>query len=382
MQSTVFSQVIKLIPRRDFEKLVEKHQADRSIRRFDSWTWFGVLLFGQLTGRDSIRPLERVFNHAPGLKILGFSNVHRSTFADANQRRPIELLEDVFRLLLSKAQTCAPRHSFKIKTPLLALDASVIDLSLKLMPWARFDKQRANVKIHAAINLNGNLPEIIVVEKGRIQDMKITRDRIKFSSGSTLIFDKGYSNYRWYQDLTDAGIFFVTRMKDYVRFKVVKSKKTSRSLGYLCDQEVYVKSQTAKRSRLGKLRRVAYRDPQSGKKLVFMTNRFDLKTEEVCALYKARWQVELFFKAIKQNLKIKKFVGTSARAVSVQIWTAVIAFVLVQLIRFMCAPTLSLPATIAVLATLIFEKRPLAHLLGDQPRQTGSGGELLTHGTS
>lgn len=370
-QPTVFSQIIKLIPRTEFEASVHRYNGDHGIRQMDCWTWFGALLFGQLTGHDSIRAIERVFAHSDSkMKSLGFGAVRKSTLADANQKRPLEILEDTFSCLLKRAKAHAPSHGFPFDGRVFALDASVIDLSLKLMPWARFRSNEACIKLHTAIDLAGDLPEMVVVGPGNVQDMKMARNCFQFKTGSTVIFDKGYSNYKWYQKLSDQGVFFITRQKDFVKFKVACSRKTDRTRGHICDQEIYVISQTARRSKLGKLRRISYRDPETGKKLVFLTNRFDLDTQTVCDLYKARWSVELFFKTLKQNLKIKKFLGTTFHAVQAQIWVALIAYLLVQILRFSMKARISVPDTMAVLGVLLLMREPLKQLLGVLPRVT------------
>jgi hypothetical protein len=372
-QPTVFSQVIKLIPRTQFQSLVHQHGGDRGVRQLDCWSWFGALLFGQLTGHDSIRAIERVFAHSDSqMRALGFGPVRKSTLADANQKRPLEILEDVFSTLLKQARGLAPGHGFSFPGKVLALDASVIDLSLKLMPWAQFRSDEACIKLHTALDLAGDLPEIVVLGQGTIQDMKMARSHASFhfKRGTTVIFDKGYSQYAWYQKLHDQGVYFVTRQKDFARFKVIKSTPTDRTRGYICDQQIYVMGRTAHESKLPKLRRIAYRDPQTGKKLVFLTNRFDLDTQSICDLYKARWRVELFFKTLKQNLKIKKFLGTSAHAVKAQIWVALIAYLLIQILRFGMKARVSVPDTMAVIGVLLLIREPLSRLLGTLPRVT------------
>lgn len=371
-QTTVFSQIIKLIPRSEFESLVFKHGGNHGVRTLDCWTWFGALLFGQLTGHDSIRAIERVFAYSnPQMNRLGFGAVKRSTLADANQKRPVNILEDVFAYLLKRAKLQAPNHKFGFKGQVLALDASVINLSLKLMPWAQKSSQEASIKLHTAIDLAGDLPELVVIGPGHVQDMKMARQKMKFKSGSTIIFDKGYSNYSWYQELTDTGVHFVTRIKDYAKFKVVRSNPTDRTQGYICDQEIYITGQTAQYgARLGKLRRISYRDPATKKKLCFLTNRFDLDTKTICDLYKARWSVELFFKTLKQNLKIKKFLGTTAHAVYAQIWVALIAYLLVQILRHAQKSKISVPDAMAVIGVLLLLKEPLSKILGRLPRGT------------
>ncbi len=370
-QPTVFSQVIKLVPRAEFEASVHKFGGDHGVRQLDCWTWFGALLFGQLTGHDSIRAIERVFAHSGSqMRNMGFGDVRKSTLADANQKRPLGILEEVFALLLTRAKAHAPSHGFPMSGKVIALDSSIINLSMKLMPWAHFSKQEACVKLHTAIDLAGDLPELVVIGPGNVQDMKMARRRMRFQRGTTVIFDKGYSNYSWYRELDEKGVFFVTRQKDYARNKVARSRKTDRTQGYICDQDVYVQGRVAERARLGKLRRVKYRDPLTGKKLVFLTNRFDLDTKTICELYKARWRVELFFKTLKQNLKIKKFLGTTPHAVKAQIWVALIAYLLVQILRFALKAKISIPDTMAVLGVLILLREPLARLLRDLPRRT------------
>lgn len=372
-QNTVFAQVVKLIPRSQFESFVNNHQGDHSVRSLNCWTWFGALLFGQLTGHDSIRSIERVFaKNDSKIRRLGFNSVCKSTLADANQSRPLEILENTFAYLLRKAQRLAPKHGFRFKGHISVLDSSSISLSLKLMPWSQHTSTVGAVKMHTAIDLAGSLPEVIVLEPARIQDLRVARQNFKFAKGTTVIFDKGYSDFTWFKDLDDAGVYFVTRLKSGINFKVAKSKRTDRTLGHICDQEIYFNGTNAKRKAklTGKFRRISYRDPDTGKRLIFLTNRFDLATQTICDLYKARWEVELFFKTLKQNLKIKKFLGTSFHAVKAQIWVALIAYLMIQIWRFALKVRISIPDAMAVIGTLILLKEPLSRLLGPLPRKT------------
>ncbi len=372
-QNTVFGQVVKLIPRTQFESFVCKRDGDFSVRSLDCWTWFGALLFGQLTGHDSIRAIERVFAQSDSkMKKLGFNSVKRSTLADANQTRPLEILEDTFSFLLKKAQSLSPKHSFKFNGHISVLDSTAISLSLKLMPWSRHTKTVGGLKMHTAIDLAGDLPEVVVLEPARIQDVRVAKEQLRFTKGTTVIFDKGYTDIAWYKLLDDSGAYFVSRLKEGIKFKVAKSNETDRTRGHLCDQEIYIKGPVAERKVKfkSKLRRISYRDPDTGKKLIFLTNRFDLSTQTICDLYKARWKVELFFKTLKQNLKIKKFLGTSAHAVKAQIWVALIAYLLVQIWRFAIKTNISIPDAMAVIGTLILLKEPLMRLLGPLPLRT------------
>lgn len=371
-QNTVFAQVVKLIPRSQFESYVNNHDGDHGVRSLDCWTWFGALLFGQLTGHDSIRAIERVFAQSDSkMKKLGFRPVKKSTLADANQTRPLGVLEDTFQYLLKKAQGLSPKHGFRFNGHISVLDATAISLSLKLMPWSKHTSTVGGVKMHTAIDLAGELPEVVVLRPARFQDVRVARNQIRFAKGTTVIFDKGYSDFSWYEMLTDSGIFFVTRLKDNIKFKVRKTKKTDRTRGHICDQIISIKAPSARRKLNSplRLRRISYRDPDTKKKLVFLTNRFDLATQTICDLYKARWQVELFFKTLKQNLKIKKFLGTSFQAVKAQIWVALIAYLLVQIWRFMLKTHVSIPDAMAVIGTLILLKEPLTRLLGPLPRR-------------
>lgn len=370
-QSTVFEQIIKLIPRTQFQSIVARHDADKFTRSMDSWTWFGALLFGQLTGHDSIRSIERVFAHSDSKMLkLGFGPVRKSTLADANQNRSLVLLEDLFQFTLAQAQRFAPKkNGFRFHGQVLALDSTTIELCLSLCPWAQFHHDKGATKLHTAIDIAGDLPQFAVITDGRTHDIRTAREQITFNKGTTVVFDRGYVDYAWLNELNHSGIWFVTRTKSNTRFKVVESKPTDRTRGHICDQVIYLKTQKGK-SYQGKLRRVTYRDPDTGKRLTFLTNRFDLATHTICDLYKARWKVELFFKTLKQHLRIKKFLGTSSNAVKAQILVALIAYLLIQILRFKINTSISIVDAMAVVGTLLFLKEPLKRLLGDLPRIT------------
>lgn len=370
-QSTVFSQVIKLIPRTEFESIVHAHDADKGLRSLNCWTWFGALLFGQLTGHDSIRAIERIFANTDGkMKKLGLGPVRRSTLADANRTRPLEVLEDVFQYVLQKAQSAAPKkNGFRFKGQVLALDSTTIELCLSLSPWAKFHHDRGATKLHTAIDIAGDLPLFTVITDGRTHDIRAAREQISFVPGTTVVFDRGYVDYAWLNQLNQTGVWFVTRTKSNCRFKVVESRPTDRTRGHICDQVIYLKSQRGEGYE-GKLRRITFRDPETGKRLTFLTNRFDLATQTICDLYKARWKVELFFKTMKQYLRVKKFLGTSANAVKAQILVALTAYLLVQILRFTIKTSISIADAMAVVGTLLLLKEPLTRLLGRLPRVT------------
>lgn len=368
----VFAQVVKLISRSKFEEIVSSHQGNARTRSMDCWTWFGALLFGQLSGHDSIRAIERVFAHQdPVMRRLGFAPVRRSTLADANAVRPVAILEALFEHCIEQAYQFAPkRHRFRFLGDVFAMDSTTIELCLKLCPWARFHHEKAGrgaVKLHTAIDVANDLPQFAVITDGRTHDIRVARTVTAFKKGDTVMFDRGYVDYAWMNDLNQAGVTFVTRAKTNCRFKVVESREHDRTRGLRADQTIYLDSQRGGRY-VGKLRRVSFRDPDTGKWLVLLTNNFDLAASTICALYKARWDVELFFKTIKQNLRIKKFLGTSVNAVKSQILVAMIAYLLVQLLRFALKTSISITDAVAVIGTLLLLREPISRLLGRLPR--------------
>lgn len=378
---TVFSQVIKQIPRTEFQSIVTMYDADKGVRSLDHWTWFGSLLFGQLTGHDSIRAIERVFAHGdPDMRRLGFGPVRRSTLADANRSRDLRVLEDLFRFVLLRASAIAPKRAagFRFAGQILALDSTTIDLCLELSPWARFHNGRGATKLHTAIDIAGDLPQFAIVTPGNHGDIRAARENLAFAAGTTVVFDKGYIDYDWLNDLNVGGVWFVTRMKDNCKYKVLECRRTDRTRGVICDQVIRHTGVGGAKYE-GKMRKVSYRDPDTGKRLTFMTNRWDLSPKTIADLYKARWKVELFFKTMKQHLRIKKFLGTSYQSVKAQILVALIAYLLIQTLRFSLKSSISIPDAMAVLGTLILLKQPLAQLLGVLPRVTRycSGSQLV-----
>lgn len=373
---TVFSQVIQLIPRTEFEAIVTRHRGDARTRSLDCWSWFGALLFGQLSGHDSIRAIERVFAHEDAkMAKLGFGPIRRSTLADANAARPVAILEELFRYCLGRAYQQAPRrHRFKFLGDVFALDSSTIELCLSLCPWARFHHEKSGkgaVKLHTAIDVANDLPQFAVITDGRTHDVRVGREVVgaTLKKGDTVIFDRGYIDYGWMNELNQAGITFVTRAKANCHFKVAESHEHDRTRGLRADQTIYLDSQRGSRYQ-GPLRRVSYREPDTGRWLVFLTNNFDLAAMTIARLYKARWDVELFFKTIKQNLRIKKFLGTSVNAVKSQILVAMIAYLLVQMLRFSLKTSISITDAVAVIGTLLLLREPISRLLGDLPRVT------------
>ena len=378
-RATVFAQVLQHLPKLQFEKFVREHQGDHRIRKLDCWTWFGALLFGQLTGHNAIRAIARSFQGwREGFKTLGFRRVCRSTLAEANERRPLPILEAVFWFLLRTAEVYAPGSKFRFQGKIWAMDSTTISLCLELCPWARFHHGKGAFKLHTAIDLAGDLPQFAVITEGRIHDIKAIRS-LEFSPGTTLIVDRGYVDYGWFWDLTQAGVYFVTRMKDNCRYKVRECRSVNRTQGLRCDQTIVLSSLRG-RDYPGKLRKVSYRDPDTGERYTFLTNRFDLSAQTIAMLYKARWRVELFFKTLKQQLRVKKFLGTSVQSVQAQVWVALIAYLLVSLIRWKERLHWSIPEVMAILGVLPFSRIRLEQVFRDAPvqRLAPPGVEQLT----
>lgn len=304
---------------------------------------------------------------------LGFGPVRKSTLADANAVRPVTLLEDLFQFCLKRAYEVAPRkHRLRFYGDVFALDSTTIELCLSLCPWARFHHEKSSkgaAKLHTAIDIANDLPQFAIITDGRHHDVRVARENLSFKSGDTVVFDKGYVDYAWMHDLHVGGVRFVTRAKANCRYKVVECRKTDRTRGIMADQTIYLKSQRGGRyPRI--LRRISFREPDTGKWLVFLTNEFNLAASTICKIYKTRWDVELFFKTIKQNLRIKKFLGTSVNAVKSQILVALIAYLLVQILRFSLKTSISITDAMAVVGTLLLLKEPISRLLGKLPRVT------------
>lgn len=380
---TTFSQIIKLIPRSLFESSVHKHQGDKGIRTLDCWSWFGALMFSQLSGHDSIRALERVF--ALGNKQtsqLGFVPVCRSTLSDANAVRPVAILEDIYKYCLQLVHKIPRKNSLNLDFPVLLLDSTFIELCLSLCPWAYYrnsDKKTgsvkyAGVKLHTAIDLAGHIPEFVIVKSGTEAtngDLKVARENFKFLPQSLVVMDRGYWSATYFNELNLNKVWFVTRPQNKrIKFRVVKSEPTNRTQGIICDQHVYLNGPGTKGKYKGKLRRISYFDSETKKRLVFITNRFDLPAKIICDLYKARWQVELFFKALKQNLKIKKFLGLNKNAVFAQIYSALISYLLLTYLKLTTSSSISMPELMAVVGTLLLLNHNIIAILQNRPKTT------------
>jgi hypothetical protein len=365
--NTVFSQLLKLLPRHEFETLSKQHHEGRAFRTASRWSQFVTMSLAQLSGRSSLRDIvENISAQSHRLYHLGSTKMSRSNLSRINEKKPYTLYEALFVKLLKRCQGVAPAHNFRFKNTLYSLDASTIDLCLSAFPWAEFRSTKGAVKLHVGLNHEGYLPEFVTVTEGKKHDVTVGR-MFNFPKGSIIAIDKAYNDYGWYKQLTDKGIFFVTRLKSNAKYRVTSRQSILKSKGLTCDQTIeFTGIQTSKKCPI-RPRRIGYRDNKTGKHYIFLINNFKLCAKTIADIYKARWQVELFFKWIKQNLKIKSFVGVSKNAVLTQIWIAMCIYLLVAFIKFQSKLKKSMQQILRLLQLNLFEKRDLMALLKGEP---------------
>ena len=377
--NTIFSQILKFVPRHEFEALANRHHSGRAFRTASRWSQFVTMAMAQLSGRNSLRDIvNSVSTQAHRLYHLGSAKMTRSNLSRINENKPHTLYEALFGKLLDRCQQLTPGHSFRFKNKLYSLDASTIDLCLSVFPWADFRSTKGAIKLHIGFNHSGYLPEFVTITEGKTSDIEIGR-MLSFPAGSIVAIGRGYTDYQWYNQLNNKGIFFVTRLKSNASYKVVKRHPVLNNKGLTSDQTIILTGIGAAKDCPIQLRRIGYRDQQAGKQYVFLTNHFKLAAKTIADIYKARWQVELFFKWIKQNLKIKSFVGTSKNAVMTQIWIALCVYLLIAFIKFHAKLKQSMQQILRLLQLNLFEKRDIMVLLsGDPPFNKFKSDKQLT----
>jgi len=361
--SSIFSQLLQLFPRAEFERAVRKHKAEYQARGFSCWGQFVAMLFCQLGRAHTLREICGGLASCEGkLKHLGVPDApKKSTLAYANRHRPWGLYQTVFQQLLAKCHTAIAgreqKKKFRFKNKLVSLDSSVIDLSLSLFDWAKFRRTKGAVKLHLLLDHDGYLPSFAVITDGKTSDIKVAR-RMRFEAGSVLVMDRGYIDYEWFVQLTQRAVYFVTRLKDNASFEVIDERPIPSKGNILKDQIIFFHSQAEESEEyFFRLVEVWLEDKQES--VVFLTNNLEFAASTIAAIYKDRWAVELFFKAIKQNLKIKTFLGTSANAVKTQIWTALIAILILKYLQLRSRFSWSLSNLVALLRHQLFVYRDL-----------------------
>jgi len=359
---TVFAQIMSYLPRHSFRKCVDKYRGNYKVHSFSCWQQFLVMAFAQITYRESLRDIETCLRamqnklHHIGLQ----SNISRSTIAGANEKRDWRIYADFAYMLIKQAKELYKNENLfeELDETVYALDSTTIDLCLSLFPWAKFRSTKSAIKMHALLNLQNNIPAFISITDGSVHDVNIL-DELITEIGAFYIIDRGYIDFERLYRLTTGNAYFVTRAKSNLQFQRVYSHRVDKSQGLICDQSVFLKTYYPSKFYPDKLRRIKYFDVDTDKRLVFITNDFSLPAITIANLYKQRWQIELFFKWIKQNLKIKSFYGNSFNAVKIQIWIAVSVYVLHAITKKKLKIECSLYTFFQVVSISIFEKTPI-----------------------
>lgn len=375
---TLFAQLMDFLPWTTFTRLVDQHGGDRYAKSFACTEQFRVMAFAQLTYRESLRDIEVCLSaQATKLYHMGFRHeIKRSTLADANETRDWRIHAEFAQCLIVQARKLYIGDSFgiELENTAYALDSTTIDLCLALFPWALFRTTKSAVKMHTLLDLRGNIPSFIHISDGKMGDVKVL-DILVLEPGAFYVMDRGYLDFERLYAMHQALAFFVTRTKSNTQFRRVYSAPVDRSTGIICDQTIALAGITSRKDYPVHLRRIRFKDPETGKTLVFLTNNFTVTAATICSLYKARWQVELFFKWIKQHLRIKKFYGNSENAVKSQIWIAVSVYVLVAIIKKRLNLDASLYTLLQILSVTLFEKMPLQQAFPGSNNEISKGAQ-------
>ena len=373
---TLFAQIMEFVPWKTFGRIVARHHGDAGTRKLSSTELFRILAFSQLTWRESLRDIEACLAaNSPKLFHMGLRSAPaRSTLADALNSRDWRIYQALALQLIARARRlyAEERVLNDLDAAVYALDSTTIDLCLSLFDWAPFRTTKAAIKLHTLLDPRGAIPSFIRISNGKMHDVRVL-DLLPVEAGSIYVMDRGYIDYKRLFALHQAGAFFVTRAKETMDARRVYSLPADRTRGIVCDQRVRLNGFYAGKHYPEHLRRIRYREPETGRTLVFLTNNTALDATTICALYKCRWQVELFFKWIKQHLRIKRFLGTSENAVKTQIWAAISTYVLIAIVKKELGIEASLYTFLQILSVSIFEKTPILCALGESLDTTEDG---------
>jgi len=355
--NTILRQITALLPRHEFEALAKDHHVGQKFRSFNRWTQFMSMFIGQLSGRKSLRDIVmNVSAQSSKLYHLAIKPFSRATLARVNEQQPAALYERLFFKLLGRCREVSPGHRFKFKNKLYLLDTTTIDLCLAVFPWAKFRKTKGAIKLHFGIDADGYLPTFMSLTDGKVHESQWAK-ALNLPRGSIAVFDRGFNDYNWYETLTKNGVYFVTRLKSNAIIENGPKRPGRKAPGITTDREILLRGVKTP------FRQINYTDPETGKELRFVTNADHLDAKTVAELYKERWQIELFFKWIKQNLKVKTFLGTSKNAVLTQIWIALCVYLLLAFLKFRAKIDLSMQQMLRLLQLNLFERRDLLALL-------------------
>ena len=368
----VFAQFLDLLPRYEFQRIVNKYKGDFRTKHFKCWNQLACMIFAHIRQEDSLRDIDIALNaHANKLYHIGIQQCPKSTLADANERRDCRIYEEFAKSLMQRARReyAGTELAMEVDNAVYALDASTIDLTLSVFPWAKFRKTKGAIKLHAMIDLRGNIPAFLTITDGKVHDVKAA-PQISIEPDGIYIVDRAYIDFDWLRTIDQTDAFFVTRLKKAIKWTRIISHPVDKALGLRSDQEILLFSKQSKAKYPKRLRRVTFRDETQDRTLVFLTNNFFLSAETISALYKARWEIELFFKWIKQNLKVKSFYGTSPNAVKTQIWIAMIVYLILAILKERYFLKTSLSQLLHFLEVNLFEQKPLISISWTNPRKT------------
>ncbi len=363
--NTIFNQILHLIPRHQFEAIVKKYQSDRYVKYFSCWQQFISLLYAQIRGKDSLRDIETSLRtQSSKWYHLGIKDIKRSTLSDANKQRSWRVYEELFYRILSRCRDITPKHKFRFNNPLYTLDATVVKLCLSLYPWARFRKRKGALKIHNLYDHSGCIPTFMVITEGKRHDVKVAKELdLPLMSDSIVSVDRAYIDYKWLNSLSKSGVYFVTRAKKNINYEIIGQHQVNKKKGLLFDYTIKLKGYYQSKYYPEELRLVGYYDRETDKELVFLTNNFVLSAYTITQIYKARWKIEEFYRWIKQNLRIKSFLGTSENAVLTQIWVAMCYYLLLSYIKYQTKYSYTLTEFAIMLKETVFERISLIDLL-------------------
>ena len=380
--STIFYQILEFMPKHNFRQCVDRYNGNHRTRSFKCYDQFLCMAFAQLTYRESLRDIECCLR-AMGKKLYHMGirgKISRSTLAYANENRDWRIYCDFAQILIHEARQLYANDDFdlELQQTVYALDSSTIDLCLSVFPWARFRKTKGAIKLHTLLDLRGNIPSFVAITDGKVHDVNIL-DVLIPEPGAIYVMDKAYLDFERLYHLDQCAAFFVTRAKSNTKLKRLYSRAVDKSTGVKCDQVVVLTGYYTKKAYPEKLRRVKFFDAENNRRFVFLTNQFGLPPETIASLYRSRWQVELFFKWIKQHLRIKAFYGTSENAVKTQIWIAISVYVLVAIIKKRLKLELSLYTILQIFSVSVFEKIHILQALtgDDYKNQITSGHKQL-----
>lgn len=364
--NTILSQLLVHMPRHDFEYLVSHHNADRYVKRFTTWNQLVTLLYAQAGDKKSLRDIQNGLSaHAPQLYHLGFAGpAARSTLSDANASRDWHIFQGLFKALLERCRSLSPKHKFKFKNPLKTLDSTVIDLCLSMYPWAKFCRTKGALKLHCMLDHAGNIPAFVVMTDGKCSDLRAVQTGFTPMPDSIYCFDKGYTDFWFFRRIHERGAFFVTRAKEHMLYRVTGQHPEPKNKAVLADFEIEFMNPSSYEKCPHRLRLITFYDAENDRTFEFLTNNFHLNASTIAAIYKARWQIEAFFKWIKQNLKIKTFLGTSKNAVMAQVWVALCYFLMLAYIKFQTKYRFSLFYLHRLVRETLLERLSLIDLLG------------------